>query len=142
VSGILFSTCISLPKMSLCVTYLRIFPSKVSRIFCQSAIAFIVCFTISTMLVQLFACRSVASYPLRSQKGQTNVYQRPIAASWNPTILNHKCISLRVYFLASGVLNCFSDFFVFLFPVKMLWELQLPTKQKWGVIAVFSSGCM
>ncbi|KAF2501020.1 hypothetical protein BU16DRAFT_555526 [Lophium mytilinum] len=122
-SGILFSTCISLPKLSLCVTYLRIFPSKPSRIFCQSAIAYIICFIISTTIVQLFACR-------------------PIAAAWNPTIVDPKCISLREYFLASGVLNCLSDFLVFLFPAKMLWNIQLPTKQKWGVIAVFASGCI
>jgi len=121
VSGMIFSICISLPKLSLCVTYLRIFPSKLNRIFCQSTIIYIICFIISTTLVQLFACR-------------------PIAASWNPTTPDHKCISLRIYFLASGILNSVSDFIVFLFPAKMLWNLQIPTKQKVGVIAVFSSG--
>ncbi|OCK83484.1 hypothetical protein K432DRAFT_290959, partial [Lepidopterella palustris CBS 459.81] len=123
VSGTIFSVCVSLPKLSLCMTYLRIFPSRGNKIFCYGAILYLIGWLISCSIVEIFACR-------------------PIYASWDPTAADAKCISLRKYYLASGILNSVSDFLVFLWPARSLWQIQLPLKQRLGLIAVFASGCI
>ncbi|KAF2491840.1 hypothetical protein BU16DRAFT_442499, partial [Lophium mytilinum] len=123
ISGAVFPICVAFPKLSLCITYLRIFPSKGNRIFCYTAMIYLVCWLISITLVTLFACS-------------------PIAASWNPTTPHASCITSRKFYLASGALNSLSDFLVFLWPARALWKIQLPIKQRLGLITVFASGCI
>ncbi|KAF2811618.1 uncharacterized protein BDZ99DRAFT_569614 [Mytilinidion resinicola] len=56
ISGAVFPICVAFPKLSLCITYLRIFPSKGNRNFCYTAIVYLICWLISITLVTLFAC--------------------------------------------------------------------------------------
>jgi len=63
-------------------------------------------------------------------------------AQWDPTITQKTCIDFRAAFLAAAALNSFSDFLVFLWPARALWNIQLPVKQRVGLILVFAVGCM
>ena len=62
-----------------------------------------------------------------------------MSAFWDPT-LGGKCLPTRTPYLISGSLNTFTDFYVFLLPIKSVWNLQLPRRQKIGLLVVFAGG--
>lgn len=60
-------------------------------------------------------------------------------AFWDPA-LGGKCLPTRTPYLVSGALNTFTDFYVFILPIKSVWNLQLPRRQKIGLLVVFAGG--
>lgn len=47
---------------------------------------------------------------------------------------------MRATLVAIAGLNSLSDFLVYLWPAKPLWSLQLPLKQRIGLILIFAVG--
>lgn len=122
-SGMSFPICVTLPKLSLCLTYLRIFPSRGNRIFCHVAIVYLISWMVASSLAIIFGCS-------------------PTAASLNPTIRPATCINMRKFYIASGSLNTLSDFLVYLAPTRQLWNAKLPKRKRIELITVFASGCI
>ncbi|OCK81925.1 hypothetical protein K432DRAFT_350062 [Lepidopterella palustris CBS 459.81] len=120
---IVLGPCVSLTKISICITYLRIFPSRANRIFCHSLIAFLVCWMLASVLAETFQCTPVGSY-------------------WDLNISNRKCINLKAYLFGTAATNTFSDILVYLWPARQLWDIQLPLKQRISLIFVFTLGCI
>ncbi|OCK91609.1 uncharacterized protein K441DRAFT_688848 [Cenococcum geophilum 1.58] len=114
---------LSLTKISLCLSYLRLFPSRSNKIFCWIAIIYLSCWTIGVVFSMVFSCL-------------------PVVTQWDATITQKTCIDFRAAFLAAAALNSFSDFLVFLWPARALWNIQLPVKQRVGLILVFAVGCI
>jgi hypothetical protein len=119
-ADLLFPTACGLTKISLCMTYLRLFPGRTEKIFCYALSSFVVSFTIASFLLSLFQCRPIRSY-------------------WDPDV-QPICINMRITLVAMAALNSFSDFLVYLYPMKPLWRLRLPLKQKLGLMFLFSVG--
>lgn len=44
--------------------------------------------------------------------------------------------------IAAGVLNFASDLYILVLPVPMIWNLQLPTRRRVGLTAVFATGSL
>lgn len=65
----------------------------------------------------------------------------PRAKIWNPEIPG-ACIEYQAVILATGIFNIVSDIFMLVFPVTCIWNLQLSTKRKLGVSAVFFVGIL
>jgi hypothetical protein len=60
VAGVsMFTVAVVLPKISVCFTYLLLFPAKRNTIFCWSMIVGLSCYAISTVLVTILQCRYV-----------------------------------------------------------------------------------
>ncbi|KAF2866789.1 hypothetical protein BDV95DRAFT_598677 [Massariosphaeria phaeospora] len=112
-------TC-SLTKISLCLTYLRLFPSRANKIFCYLLSTFVTLYTGTCIFLMLFQCTPIRGY-------------------WDHSV-KHDCINLRVTLISIAALNSFSDFLVFLWPTRELWSLQLPLKQRVGLIVIFAVG--
>jgi hypothetical protein len=55
----LFAICITITKISICFTYLRIFPTQWTRWFCYSAIVFVACLGTTCTFLYVFQCRFV-----------------------------------------------------------------------------------
>jgi len=122
VAGVaLFTVAVVLPKISVCFTYLLLFPSKRNIVFCWTMIVALTCFAISTVLVTIFQCRPAASY-------------------WDATIKSEYCINGNIFNIVTGAINSGTDFIVYLWPIQFLWGIQIPTKQKLGVIFLFAIG--
>lgn len=64
----------------------------------------------------------------------------PVPAFWNPSITGRKCVQGVKLYLANAILNVLFDFMVLLVPVPMLLKLQVPTRQKLVIGALFSLG--
>ncbi|TVY83973.1 hypothetical protein LSUE1_G002987 [Lachnellula suecica] len=60
---------------------------------------------------------------------------------WVP-ITPGTCINVEVYFVATGAFNILSDLTILVLPIWVIWHLQMPVKQKFGVSAVFATGTL
>lgn len=61
---------------------------------------------------------------------------------WNPEHVGGQCIDFNVAYLASGAVNIISDFLILLLPMLAIWRLQLASKRKLGISAVFATGLL
>ncbi|KAF2839760.1 hypothetical protein M501DRAFT_904272, partial [Patellaria atrata CBS 101060] len=119
----LFPTCVSLTKISICITYLRLFPSRSNRIFCWTCIVYLTLWMISVSIMNILQCI-------------------PIKGMYDPSVTEKKCIDYKSALLSTAALNSVSDFIVYLWPAKPLWRVQLPLKQRIGLLGVFCMGCI
>jgi len=65
-----------------------------------------------------------------------------VRAIWDATIFHKKCLDGHTLLTAIGALNVVSDFLIFLWPVKPLWQIKLPLSQRIHLISVFSLGVL
>ncbi|KAL8688116.1 MAG: hypothetical protein Q9224_004969, partial [Gallowayella concinna] len=57
-------------------------------------------------------------------------------------ILSKDVASLIPISVAQGAVNVVSDFYIFLLPIPGVLQLQMPTKKKIGVCAIFATGSL
>jgi hypothetical protein len=67
----------------------------------------------------------------------------PPAASWDLSLApTAKCINKPVFYIASGAINVGTDLVLLLLPWPMVWNLQLPRRQKLGLALIFLTGSL
>ena len=120
--SLVYGPVIFLVKLSLLLLYYRLFSrNKTMRFLIYFGIAF----------QALFYLASVGFYSAaeatctQDSKAQAAFYLR----EW-------------VFTVVSGIINVITDFYVLILPVAMVWSLQLTTRRKIGVIAIFLTGLM
>lgn len=112
-------------KLAILLQYLRIFvPNKQSKTyyFTQSLIWTNFVFYVVLGFCAAFMCS-------------------PRERIWNPLVPG-KCLSLAGILIAGGVINIFSDFCVLALPLTSIWQLQMATRHKIGISAVFAVGLL
>ncbi|KAI9777367.1 MAG: hypothetical protein M1816_004736 [Peltula sp. TS41687] len=111
-------------KISILFLYIRIFGGS-SRLVLYSAWALFGLLTISTIcliFLAIFACNPVASY-------------------WHPD-MHGKCLnSITIGIISIGV-SIVTDILIFILPLRQIWKLHLPVRQKIGVIGVLATGLL
>lgn len=85
--------------------------------------AFILGYSIGIFFTLIFACS-------------------PVQKSFDVSITEGTCVSSTALYIATAVCNIASDLILFLLPMPMVFGLQLPTKQKLGLLFVFTIGSM
>lgn len=111
-------------KASLLLLYYRLFsPSKRFRLAVRVGAVVVFCQWLSLTLATIFQCR-------------------PVAAFWNRTIYDAKCIDLPGFTIASGVLNLLTDVLILCLPVPMVWGLNTTKAQKITLTGIFLLGIL
>ncbi|RMZ74449.1 integral membrane [Pyrenophora seminiperda CCB06] len=128
----LYNASITLTKVSVCMTYLKLFPSRTNRLFCWTMIAYSVLWGVITSAMYILQCMTFADV----------VPVSPIQSLWDPTITAKMCLDSHQLLTASATLNVVSDFLIFLWPVAPLWRIQLPLPQRVHLVSVFSFGVL
>lgn len=64
----------------------------------------------------------------------------PIAFAWDKSILGGQCFDVTALFYANAGLNIFQDVFIYILPMKLLWQVKIPRKQKIALVIVFAVG--
>ncbi|KAF3000230.1 hypothetical protein E8E13_007476 [Curvularia kusanoi] len=121
-SDIFFPIACSLTKISQCISYLRLYPSRANEVFCHVMIGFITTYTVACICISLLECR-------------------PIRAHWGPGP-GLGCMDIRVTLAVMAALNSASDLSIYLRPVKPLLALHMPTKQRLGLLLLLSVGLL
>ena len=63
----------------------------------------------------------------------------PRSKIWNPEEHGH-CLDVNDLYLASAVFNMLSDIAMLSVPIYLIWNLQMSTRRKVGVSAIFMTG--
>jgi hypothetical protein len=66
----------------------------------------------------------------------------PVNAYWDLSVKEKRCYNQKVAMMVVSALNSVSDLTVFLWPAPKIMDIQLPVKQRLGLVFVFSLGCM
>ncbi|KAF2395829.1 hypothetical protein EJ06DRAFT_255899 [Trichodelitschia bisporula] len=72
--------------------------------------------------------------------GTSMLVCRPISGFWDPENPKAKCIVLVAGFETIGILDVGIDAMIFLLPMSMGWQLQIPLVDKVGVVSLFALG--
>ncbi|KAK8161974.1 hypothetical protein IWX90DRAFT_488469 [Phyllosticta citrichinensis] len=119
----LFVPCLAITKVSLCLSYLRLFPSRTNQWFCWAMIISQSAWFVAFLVVLAVACR-------------------PMSAFWMLDKQKDKCIDLKFILLFQAFFNSATDFLVFLWPLRILWRIQLPLHRRIGLVITFGFGCL
>ncbi|CAF9942908.1 MAG: hypothetical protein ALECFALPRED_010215 [Alectoria fallacina] len=111
-------------KASLLLLYYRLFsPSKRFRFAVRVGAVIVFCQWISLTCATIFQCR-------------------PVAAFWNHTIRDAKCINLPRFTIVGGVLNLLTDVLILCLPIPMVWGLNTTKTQKVTLTGIFLLGVL
>ena len=83
-------------------------------------LAVIVMFGISSILLGIFTCTPISYY-------------------WTGTGNGH-CINKQAFWFSNAALNIITDIILWSMPIPVLRSLQLPRKQKYGLMIIFAVG--
>ncbi|RYP15842.1 hypothetical protein DL765_005456 [Monosporascus sp. GIB2] len=97
-----------------------LFPQQGYRIFLWFMMGFVVLTGITSSVAGIFQCN-------------------PIQKAWDYDIPG-TCFNRPALFFANAGLNIFQDFVIYVLPSPMLWNVQLPVKQRIALIGVFVVG--
>ncbi len=111
-----------LAKASILLLYIRIFEVKAFRIWPMTVLVIVIAWTVSFFFASLFQCY-------------------PITPLIEPFYKNH-CVNTVPLWYAGGISDIVLDSIILALPVPMVLKLQLPWKQKVGVICMFLTGAL
>lgn len=64
----------------------------------------------------------------------------PIESGWDLSVPAEKCINRNALYFAVNGFNIFTDVAILLLPVKLVLGLQIPHRQKLGLLFIFMTG--
>jgi hypothetical protein len=68
---------------------------------------------------------------------------KPVAASWDPLLLaTAVCINRGGIYIAQAVIGIVTDVLLLALPIPTVLKLQMPNKQKFGLVGIFAIGSM
>jgi hypothetical protein len=119
---IAYKLTLNLTKLSILLLYLRIFPNPGFRVCVKLVFVAISAYAFSTIVATILQCN-------------------PIARNWDRT-RNGSCIDLVAFWYANAIANIASDVVIVALPTRLVWRLQLPRAQKWGLYVILSLGLL
>jgi hypothetical protein len=108
-------------KVAILILYLRLAVTKTYRALIWTTMAVVISTFLAFVIAGLFQCS-------------------PIPFAWDKTIPGGQCFDVTALFYANAGINIFQDVFIYVLPMKLLWEVQIPRKQKIALIIVFAVG--
>jgi len=119
---LLYYICVAVTKIAVLLLYLRIAASKTLRTLIKIMMAFAVCSALGCSLASIFQCN-------------------PIRKAWDTTSSVHgKCINVSALFYANAGLDIAQDCIIYVLPIRMLYQIQIPRRQKIALMFVFLIG--
>ncbi|KAI9783325.1 MAG: hypothetical protein M1835_003820 [Candelina submexicana] len=91
--------------------------------------------------LSLFMIGVIAAQALSSVL--TCIFQcKPVNGVWDPTVTHMKCVNISAFYLANAALNILTDFLTYTLPLRLVWQLQMPRRQKTGVALMLCLGLL
>lgn len=118
-SSIFYNACLGFIKVSVLCLYMRLGDLVLRRLSIFLA-GVIVCQALANVLTCIFQCN-------------------PVPGAWDVS-LDPKCIDINAFYLTNAALNIATDLATYALPIRMVLNLQTPTKQKLAVAVMFGLG--
>jgi hypothetical protein len=119
--AITYLIAVNIPKFAILVLYYRLFPTKNTRIPIYTLMTVLGLYTLIMVPIGIFGCS-------------------PIAANWDFTITNPKCIDKEAFFIWSGLPNIVTDLCMLVLPLPVVWNLHASRHLKAGLTFTFLVG--
>ncbi|KAI7159474.1 hypothetical protein KC349_g4108 [Hortaea werneckii] len=123
IASILYAPVMMFAKISLLIFYKKLTPARWMQITVWTVGAFVLAYTVATVLALLFACT-------------------PLEKNWNITIQNGQCINKGGIYLFTAAVNALTDLIILGIPVPMVFHLQMSRAQKMGLLIMFVVGSL
>lgn len=121
VASILYVPCLGFAKFSILFLYRKLSQLKWFNICVYTLMSIVISYSISIIFALIFPCR-------------------PIAANWDISITDFKCIDKAGIYLATAAANVATDMLILTLPIPMVLRLQMPRAQKIALMIVFAVG--
>jgi hypothetical protein len=108
-------------KFSILMLYERIFRSVVFKRALIALGAFIAAWALTAFFASIFNCY-------------------PISSAWDPAVKG-RCIDYGKVTMVIGILNVLIDFIMLVYPIPMVWGLNMTTRRKFLLSLTFAAGC-
>ncbi|KAF2844357.1 hypothetical protein T440DRAFT_410368 [Plenodomus tracheiphilus IPT5] len=119
---LIYAPCMACAKAALCLFYRRLNPNQYYQIAVGATLFLDVGAYTGIFFSLIFACR-------------------PIRANWDPMLFaSAVCVNRGAIYIATAVIGIVTDLLLILIPIPTIWGLQMPTKQKIGLTAMFGVG--
>ncbi|CZS89377.1 related to integral membrane protein [Rhynchosporium agropyri] len=115
---ILYNLSLASIKISIVLQYLRVFVGRTIRFWCWMTIALVLVYAFQAVLTSIFSCV-------------------PLGTFWKG---GGKCIDKKFGWFFNATFNICTDLIILALPIPVLKSLQLPLKQKIGLMCVFALG--
>lgn len=127
ISSIFYFTLVSAAKLSILLLYRRLFIVTSSAYFMRlmyPLAIIIVLFWVAATLANIFSCW-------------------PVEWSWRSSMSPEPyCFNFNIFWLATGVIEAVLDVVLITLPIRVVWGLQMSTKRRTSLVAVFSLGIL
>ncbi|KAL6249830.1 hypothetical protein RBB50_003686 [Rhinocladiella similis] len=117
---VMYVTALMLVKISIVVSYIRVFPTPTFRRIMYALSAAILSVWLCSILVTIFQCK-------------------PVEGAWDFT-LPRNCLPIDRFYYFSTAFSIFTDFLLCILPLPVFWRLNLPRRQKYVVSLLFAIG--
>ncbi|KAH8691723.1 hypothetical protein GQ44DRAFT_719994 [Phaeosphaeriaceae sp. PMI808] len=121
-SIIAYNTALAFTKVSIILQYRRIFTLRKMRLALDVALGICVAWGIATFFTSVFTCVPVDAYWKIAKKETA------------------QCIKDEILWFVNAGINIFTDIMVAVLPVKAIWALQIPNRQKFAVLGILTIG--
>jgi len=119
----MYNLSLTLTKLSIINQYMRIFTQpKIIRL-CRIMLGGLFVYGCWTVLGSTFMCI-------------------PVAYFWDQSIKGGHCMNKAGFWFSNAALNITTDILIFSIPMPLLRQLQLPARQKIGLMFVFGFGAL
>ncbi|KAL1969204.1 hypothetical protein VTN77DRAFT_458 [Rasamsonia byssochlamydoides] len=119
--SVLYFAGVNVPKLAILALYHRLFPNPNIRMVIYGLAAALIGLSISTVIVDLVACR-------------------PFKANWETTLADKTCIDKEAFFIWGGVPNIITDVVMLLLPMPVVWKLHTTMRLKIVLTITFAVG--
>ena len=118
----IYNASLTCTKVSILLQYLRFFVTKTARRACWAVMAIVGSYGLVALFGTCFMCV-------------------PVSYFWNKTISGH-CMNAMAFWFTNAAMNIATDLTILILPMPVLYNLNLPTKQKRLLMGVFAFGIL
>ncbi|KAL4789236.1 hypothetical protein BDV19DRAFT_383279 [Aspergillus venezuelensis] len=119
-SSMFYLACLGCVKTSVCWFYTRLGDKFLTRL--------------SFIMFATVACQATAN--VLAAAFQCN----PIPKAWYGDAMKGHCININIFYLANAALNILTDLLTYTLPVRVIFRLQMPRKQKIALVFILCLG--
>ncbi|KAF4992244.1 hypothetical protein FGRMN_7274 [Fusarium graminum] len=121
ISPILYAVCTAFSKIALTLFYRRLSPQPWWRWSVYGVLLLVAGYNLAILLVIVFGCF-------------------PFEKSWDFTVLEGSCVDRPAVYICTAALGIGTDLILLVMPLPMILRLQMPRRQKAGLVVLFIIG--
>jgi hypothetical protein len=119
----LYATAVTLTKLSIVNSYIRVFPTPWFHRLMYGTAAIIVAFWVCSVFITIFQCN-------------------PVRAAWDFTLPHRACVPILKYFYVAASINIATDLILCLSPLPVCWSLGISIHERVVLCVLFGVGLL